>query len=170
MCTGTESLRQSYSAPVWWVRKKEKKTNKQTKKSKKRRKLKKKKNQVKSPCDSVYLFTNSNKSNCSLWRGPGAPPLQATEPQQEGDRRGGRAGGALRLHWGRGPRVQTVFLSTPLYSRVKLLFYRRFLFIRAVGAWGDTPGEQARFLNMKLGGRGKGGGREGLLIRPGRDL
>jgi hypothetical protein len=66
------------------TKRKRKKKKKLRKKSKKRRKLKKKKKKIKSPCDSVYLFTNSNKSNCSLWRGPGAPPHQATEPLQEG--------------------------------------------------------------------------------------
>ena len=40
--------------------KKKKRKNKK-KKTKKRKKLKKKK-KIKSPCDSVYLFTNSNKA------------------------------------------------------------------------------------------------------------
>lgn len=71
------------------MRKKEKKRKKNFKK-KREENLKKKKSQIKSPCDSVYLFTNSNKSNCSLWRGLGAPPLQAMEPQQEGGGHGGR--------------------------------------------------------------------------------
>lgn len=87
------------------MRKKEKKRKKNFKKKEKKT-LKKKKSQIKSPCDSVYLFTNSNKSNCSLWRGLGAPPLQAMEPQQEGGGHGGRGSRAgwphWSQHWGRG--------------------------------------------------------------------
>lgn len=65
-------------------------TRKKKEKNFKKREGNLKNNQIKSPCDSVYLFTNSNKSNCSLSRGPGAPPLQAMEPQQEGGGHGGR--------------------------------------------------------------------------------
>lgn len=61
---------------------KKKKREKIRKKSKKRRKLKKKK--IKSPCDSVYLFTNSNKAIVPSGGVQVPPAHRAAEPAAGG--------------------------------------------------------------------------------------
>nr|KAF6506163.1 hypothetical protein HJG63_007981 [Rousettus aegyptiacus] len=68
---------------------KKKKKRKNKKKNSKKKKTKKKK-KIKSPCDSVYLFTNSNKAIVLSGGVRVPPPTKPPHRQQEGWRAGGQ--------------------------------------------------------------------------------